>query len=342
MTPRPLTCAAVLAAAAWVGAATAGAQSPWMKTWLDEYAAGQRVAVAQRLSTVASLKTFEGDLDKVAKVFLDEQKFPDRARQMLAAFALEAATSHLTQKPAATKLIEWGCRQVRRNMPPAATPGEFERRWHIAAFASLSGAIDPDALEAHTAHVRLQFPKEPRIPFERAVAAEQRTAPFLTTPRVPEPEITKRLQEAAAKYREAAADAGLRAEALMRLGRVELALDRADAAVEALRSADAAGGDADVQYLARLFLGQALERQGRRDEAAQAYRRALALAPGAQSAELALAALAFRQGARDEADRGISHMLTRPETAADPWWNYWPADFRRIDAVMNAMREALK
>ena len=78
---------------------------------------------------------------------------------MLAAFALEAATSHLNQRPAATKLIEWGCRQVRRNMPPAAEPGEFERRWHLAAFASLSGAIDPDALEAHTAHVKLQFPR---------------------------------------------------------------------------------------------------------------------------------------------------------------------------------------
>jgi tetratricopeptide (TPR) repeat protein len=334
--------AAIVVSTICLASSGVDAQSPWMKPWLDEYAAGNRVAVAQRLTTVGTLKTFEGDLDKVAKAFIAEQKFPDQARRILAAFALEAATSHLSERPAAAKLIEWGCRQVRENMPPAATPGEFEQRWHLAAFASLSGAIDPDALEAHTAHVKLQFPKEPRILYERGVAAEQRTAPFLITPRVSAAEITKRHQEAAAKYREASADPAVRAEALMRLGRVELALDHPDAAIEALRTADAAATEPAVQYLARFFLGQALERQGHREQAADAYRRALAIVPAAQSARLALAAIEFRQGAREQADRTVTQLLAQPGNSDDPWWNYWPGDFRRIDTLMNAMREAIK
>jgi hypothetical protein len=318
------------------------AQSPWLKAWLDEYAAGNRVAVAQRLATVGTLKTFEGDIDKVAAEFIREQKFPDTARRILAAFALEAATSHLNQRPAATKLIEWGCRQVRRNMPPAATPGEFEHRWHLAAFASLSGAIDPDALEAHTAHVKFQFPKEPRLAFERGVAAEQRAAPFVVTDRLSPAEAVKRNQDAAARYREASADPSVRPDAQLRLGRVELTLGHADLALAALKEADSSSPDRDIQYLARLMQGQALERLGQASQAADAYRRALALAPGAQSALLGFAALQFRQGGREDADLIVTRLLDEPDTVADPWWTYWPADYRRIDVLMTAMRDAIR
>ena len=54
-------------------------------------------------------------------------------------------------------------------------------------------------------------------------------------------------------------------------------------------------------YLARYFRGQALERQTRPDEAAFAYRGALAAIPGAESASFALSALLAGQGHRAEA-----------------------------------------
>ena len=124
-------------------------------------------------------------------------------RRALAAFVLDAVNARLDQGLRATRLLEWGCRQIRRHSPP----DDFDRSWHRAAFALFSGAVDPDGLETHVAHVQQQFPDEPRLLFERAVASELRAAPFLAGARLTPAGGAKHYGEAANRYREAIAAA---------------------------------------------------------------------------------------------------------------------------------------
>jgi len=336
---RTLGIALLLAALA---AGQARAQRSWVTEWLTDYAKGRHADVADRLKTIDSLRTLQDDLDRAAPAWIASKEFaPELMRRTVAAFPLEAAYAKLDQSADAAQLIEWGCRQIRRH----AKPDEFDRHWHQTAFALLSGAIDPDALEAHVAHVKFQFPDDPRLAFERAVAADQRTAPFVAGPRARDKDLLNQRGEAAKRYREAArsSDAATRREALVRLARVELALGDAKAAIDALGEMAPSGStDLDVDYLAALFRGQALERLGRTDPAVQAYRTALSIVPQAQSAWTALSALLFRHGQRDDADREIAAMLERAGSARDPWWMYWPADYRRAPALVVTLRNDVR
>ena len=314
------------------------AQRAWVQDWVRDYASGQYAEVAGRLKTVVNLRPLEDDLEKVSKTWLKTEPVDQRRRE-LGAFALEAALAHADQGASAGRLVEWGCRQIRR----VTKPGEFEHRWHLAAFAALAGAVDPDSLQAHVVHMRFHFPNEPRLVFERAVATELSTADFFTEGKASAAELRERTTEAAKRYREATAspDAGVRAEAWLRLGRVESELGNSDAALVDLDQAAALTTDPALRYLLALFRGRALERLGQPDAARQAYRAALDLAPGAHAATISLAALLFRQGERLEADRLIRALLGNPP-AADPWLLYWPADYRHAATLVQAMREALK
>ena len=107
-------------------------------------------------------------------------------------------------------------------------------------------------------------------------------------------------ERAAARFREAAKDESLRAEANLRLGHVKLAdgtLRRGAGGVD--RASKRGTEDRALIYLVHLFRGLALENRGRVDEARASYRQALALSPGAHSATLRLAALEFRHGRTD-------------------------------------------
>ncbi len=314
-------------------------QPEWMQAWLADYAAGKHTDVAVRLRSVGDLKTFEADLEKTAPQWLaGTDGTPERRRRALAAFALESANALLERGAAAMKILEWGCRQIRRH----PKPDEFDQRWHLAAFALLSGAIDPDGLEAHVVHAKFQFPTEPRLPFERAVASELRTFPrIVAETRVSAGDLTKRLEEASRRYVEASKQDATRAEAFLRRGRIELALGRADRALEALDQVGTTD-DPNIQYLGHLFRGQGLERLKRFDEAKEAYEAALGLSPSAQSASMALATLLFRRGEREQADARVRALFEQPKKQDDPWWTYWPADYRHLNSRLAAMRELVK
>jgi tetratricopeptide (TPR) repeat protein len=166
----------------------------------------------------------------------------------------------------------------------------------------------------------------------------------VTAGKVDAAEIVKRNTEAARAYREATGVdvPGLREEAWLRLGRVELQLGRTDEALAAFDQVMALTRDPAFRYLASLFRGQAYERVNRADAAREAYEAALGLKPGAHSATMALSALLFRQGDRARAGRLVEDLLNRPEKPDDPWWLYWPADFRYGPGLLQSMREALK
>jgi len=331
--------ALALAAAAVLLGRPVHAQNPWLLEWLADYAAGRHAEVAGRMASLASARVLEFDLERQAPAWLQQKGAdPVAQRRVLAAFALEAAIARLDQGTDATKLLEWGCRQVRR----IPQPGPIEQHWHRAAFAVFAGAADSDGLEAHIGHVKLQFPTEPRLTFQRAVAAELRTVPALAGLRTAS-EMEKRRQEAARRFREVTdTDASTRAEADLRLAHVQIALAAPDAALEALARLDEPTIDPYLVYLARLFRGLALEQLGRLDEARAAYEAALAAAPGTPSAAMRLAALEFRQGQRDVSDRIVAELIDRRAPVADPWWSYWSADFRHLTRLLAALRGSVR
>jgi len=318
---------------------SAAAQNAWVVDWLREYAGGKHVAIANDLRKVASISRLESDLEIVSKTWLKQEPVDQRRRE-LAAFALEAGFAQAVQGLAAGKLVEWGCKHIRR----VTKPGEFERRWHLAAFSALGGAIDPENLEKHVTHMKFHFPNEPRLLFERAVASELLAADVFTKRKVSAREVEERNAEAAKRYREATAspDPGIQAESWLLLGHVEMARGRLDESVSALDAAEPLLTDPAAKYLLLLFRGQALERLKQPDAARRAYQAALAIQPGAHSATMALASLLFRTGERADADRLVSALMARAEPVSDPWWFYWPADYRYGVARLQAMREVLK
>jgi len=79
-----------------------------------------------------------------------------------------------------------------------------------------------------------------------------------------------------------------------------------------------------LAYLARLFEGDALERQGSVEEARKRYERAIRLVPQAQSARLALAFTEYQDGARADAAARVRDTAADRGAAddGDPWFWY--------------------
>ena len=315
------------------------AQTSWVLEWLQEYASGKQTEVAGRFRTVSSLRQLQDDLDKLAPKWL-EAKGADAElhRRALVGFAVEAAFARIDQGSQASKLAEWACRQLRRHTPP----DDFDHRAHLAIFAILAGAVDPDALESHVTHVKFQFPAEPRLALERGIAQELRAAPFYAPGKEPPADIARHREDAVTAYTAAARVESVRLEALLRLGRVNLDLGKNEEALTALNGLEPGAKDPDAIYLGRLFRGQALERLGKIDEARESYTRALDVRPDAQTASVALAALEFRRGDRAAADQRVRQLLSRTAQPDDPWWEYWPGDFRLGPDLVRAMRESVK
>lgn len=320
--------------------AVATAQNTWVVEWLREYQAGgdQRAAVLERLTQIGNIRQLEEDVDTLLDDWLKEGDSPDSQRRAIAAFALEVASTRLGATEAAADLIEWGCRQVRR----IRGPGEFERHFHLAAFALLDGLVLPDAIESHASHMRLQFRSEPRLFYQRAVAEELRAAPFFEGGKASDRDVQKRYAEAAKRYAEAARQPGMETEARLRLGHVEVELGRSAEALVTLDNLEEATDDLDLQYLARLFRARALEQLSRPEDARREYRAALEIHPSAQSAAMALASLMFRTAERAEADLLVAGLLDSAEEFSDPWWTYWPADYRHTARLLTTMREAIR
>ena len=97
--------------------------------------------------------------------------------------------------------------------------------------------------------------------------------------------------------------------------------------------------DLELRYFTHLVRGQLLRGSGRLDEAAAAFRAALAAWPGAQSARVALMTLQVGRGSRDEAAALADEIQVAPIDQYDPWWTYWLGDYRLYPAILNRLRE---
>jgi tetratricopeptide (TPR) repeat protein len=285
---------------------------------------------------------------------LSPEQAREQRRRLIASFALElAAVGSKTHAMAAARLVEWACPLIRSHAPL----NEFDREWQLAALAVLEGGIDSATLHAHLAHVQDLFPDEPRLLLARGVAEEQFAAPAEVLTRGvaaadfararealvrADGERFRASERAIARFREALGDESIRAEAALRFGHVQLRLGRDKEALAAWTNVERQTTDRAIIYLVYLFRGQALEHLGRREQARQAYADALRSSPGAHSAALRLAALAFRYGRSDEASGYVDTLLRDDDPRRDPWWSYYAADWRfwypRIDRVRTLLR----
>lgn len=278
----------------------------------------------------------------------------EEQRRLVTAFALElAAVGSKRHAAAAARLVEWACPYIRAHAPK----NDFDRAWQLAALALLEGGIDAIGLHDHVEHVRGLYPDEPRLVLARGIAEEQVSAPAEVLARSVSGADLARARELAARasgerlraadraadrFREAARDETLRAEANLRLGHVKLELGRYDEALAAFEGIEQASQDRAIVYLAHLFRGIALENRGRPGEARQSYQQALGQSPGAHSATLRLAALEFRHGRGDEPETLVDRLLQNDDPRRDPWWSYYAGDWRFWYPRIERVRALLK
>jgi tetratricopeptide (TPR) repeat protein len=133
-------------------------------------------------------------------------------------------------------------------------------------------------------------------------------------------------------------------EARIRLGHVLALMGRHSDAADELRRAISSTDDQLLLYYGHLLLGGELDSLGNRDRARDAYQRAAALYPRAQSPKLALSQIANRVGDRRAALDAIRPALGPPADEfdrADPWWTYHVEQGRSAEAQLATLRAAM-
>jgi tetratricopeptide (TPR) repeat protein len=134
------------------------------------------------------------------------------------------------------------------------------------------------------------------------------------------------------------------AEARIRLGHVLGLVSRHSDAADELRRAISSTDDQLLLYYGQLLLGGELDALGNRDRARDAYERAAALFPRAQSPKLALSQIANRAGDRRAALDAIRLVLGPPVDEfdrADPWWTYHIEQGRSAGEQLAKLRAAM-
>jgi tetratricopeptide (TPR) repeat protein len=321
---------------------------------LDAYLAGQSTRVVADLELLAQgndLKTVLDGLRANAAAWIEAGGPAERPRRILTAatYALEAGRAGAfsewkwVQREAGQneirvvwfappELIEWGCALLRAE-PVSA---EVERAWHLAALAAAQRAGDFEFLIGspyqvrhneheefeHLKHSIARVPKESRFLLGQAVAAEWTTFPGRRTSAG-----GPGARDAMQAYRDLSKDPDVGAEALTRLGALQMRTGRFADAVKTLIDADRATRDPYLVYLANYLRGEAHRQAKQPREAEAAYRRALQAVPRGQSASLALAGLLFLDDRRAEAAELAEAAVLAP-VPLDPWREYGRPDDR--------------
>ena len=208
----------------------------------------------------------------------------------------------------------------------------FECWWLVTETTALEGLFMPDNALQFIPRALQRCPSnceaQPRL---CAGVSEQQWIQGRTTA-AQEPEILNRYEQAM-KFPETEPEARVRAARfLYGLGQ----FDRGLAMLDGIKTPPA---DLELRYFASLVRGQLLRASGRPDDAAAAYRAALAAWPGAQSAQVALMTLSVIRGNREEAGALAEAIQMAPADQYDPWWTYWLGDYRAYPAVLEKLRE---
>ena len=225
------------------------------------------------------------------------------------------------------------------------------RGWYRASAAWMQHIESHDTM--HIDRAREIFPSDPDVLFLSGTLHETYAGPAIQSAAraavVPSGfsldilPARLELRRAESFLRGAIAHAPDMAEAHLRLGRVlGLQGQHAEAIASLRRAVELLTDDDELRYDAELFAGAEEEALGRFDAAREAYERARALFPSAQSPLLALSQLARRRGDRAGAFSAIQRLFALPPQGAegrdDPFWAYHTAQARNAESLIEEVR----
>jgi tetratricopeptide (TPR) repeat protein len=198
----------------------------------------------------------------------------------------------------------------------AADPGRTQEGYQRLEQLARERPSDPDVL------LGLAALEEARVDTEVArIASAAAPAGSASLPQFQRQAAREsRLREIEARYRAVLRGRADDHEAHLRLGRV--LQQRGDREARQHLEAAASTGGGDTRSLALLFLGELHESAGQVQEAIARYRAAIAAAPSAQSARIALAQALLRTGDRNGAREAIEAGLSGPPAGLDPLLAY--------------------
>jgi VWFA-related protein len=262
---------------------------------------------------------------------MSDSPWPDD-RKRTAVFALELGLAGLRSDNTTTR--EEGARLLAEYHARVREPNgadTFECAWFLTEASALEGLFMPEDALLFIPRAVQRCPSSPRLQLAYAFVSEQQWLRGGSTPQ--QEQAILEHYEAAMRFPETAAEARLRA------GRFLYGLGQFDRALSVLDGSSAPATDPEVGYMTDLVRGQVLRALQRPDEAAAAFRAALTVFPGAQSARVALMALLVGHGHRQEAGSLAEAVQTPSEDQYDPWWTYWLGDFRVHQAYLQKLRE---
>jgi hypothetical protein len=254
--------------------------------------------------------------------------------------------------------VHWGFGRRLLDLRP---PDDEVRLWYRATAAFLQSWDEYSELEPHLRRGRELFPRDPVLLLYEGALHEAYAEPRIqnlydarapSDPRLlPTPAATqvKPIDDPKAEWRAAGArfekalsiDPGLTA-ARIRLAHVRGVEDRHEDAATELRRCVGEPLSPLMQYYAWLLLGREERALGRRDAAREAFARAMALCPGAQSPRLGLSLLARDAGDRATALGALDLLSKRASMGVDPWWAYSRgASPAEADELFSEMRREL-
>lgn len=252
---------------------------------------------------------------------------------------------------------------IGRLLLDAVTPGEASkpapgadamvRRWYEATATWMVQQAEFDIV--HLEHARHLFPHDAVLLFLSGTQSETFASPFVqdavaeliappkyrfSIDRAPE-----ELRRAERFLRDAAKADPAMADARLHLGHVLVEERQYRDAATTLRGGTGWSDDETQQYYRWLFLGRAEEGLHHDRAARDAYERAGALTPPAQSPSLSLAELAFRRGDLRGALDATTRLFALPKADADrvdPWWQYYSSPGRDAQERLDELRTHLQ
>ena len=293
----------------------------------------------------ADTKVLLASLDRAASAWVADVPEPshERRRQLVALMLLELSRAPVDGSVITVRkeLVEWACAWLRRG-----PPSEFERLWMEASLAIYQPArtAGPSPLETeHTKHALSRFPKDPHLLLADLAA---RPEAFLVTSRpgadqarvargVDDGRITfasprgpRQIAETRAALEKWSHHGEVGGEAGARLGLLLFHLNQLPASSTTSAAAAERTREPALQHFAWLNAGLALDAEGRRPEALEAYRRAARAVPDALSSSMALSAALFLEGDRIEAATIAERALSRSPAVVDPWQRRFVQTYR--------------
>ena len=360
-----LVLAATVVSAQQVTPAQIAARQAELQKVFDAYVAGDREAVTRAIPR----KPSRDRADSATRVALsrmlgdgDTSWSPSRA-----AFTLEVAVALYRSGGFgvgdAPQFLRLGRPMVTGRPNPIgsdASEDRLEVLWHQIALALLQGAgawdMHNDYITALSARVdqfaKVKTPVANRLALARAINATMQCCRGLVAPLANQllvitsgrakPETTVvRPNDAIALFDTAAVDPALHDEALVRGAFLESFLNRLPDALARLDRAPAISDDT-LAYAAALIRGAVLDSLDRPDAAADAYDRALQLAPTMQVPAIGRAAALYRAGRMNDAVAAAGHARRLAAGGLDPWPIFLRADERFVTEWIHELRTLLR